>query len=179
MQKEVYVYRRINHTGKLKLIQKFDSITQLVSVTRNVADVFGYTTEDRHTNCLAGWDPEGVTEWMSWDNPRRYCYVAYENDVTLITPDRLVGAQRSYNNTRKSRYIYYNSWRKRGWRKGRGVRTTQERKYSEDWDDDGNRIRVRAKRNAANIPDCWDDYRCITDRSWKTQSKRRKQWKGK
>lgn len=38
---------------------------------------------------------------------------------------------------------------------------------------------VRAKRRYNNVPDAWDEYRsdvCRTEKSWKHNSKRRKQW---
>lgn len=64
----------------------------------------------------------------------------------------------------------------------RHPRTTQERRWTHAWDDEQDehilcRVRVRSSRSDRHLPDEWDDICSHNDKSWKTQSKRRHQWK--
>lgn len=184
MQKPVYVYRRSNFDGKVKLIHVFDDVAQLVSQTWDIASKFGYALEDRHSTGLAKWDPDtqrvsSIREdrYAYWYVNWNYCYVAYENDVTLVTPDRLVGLNRQLHPPRR---YYWHSWRKRNWRKGghyRQMRTTQERRWAAAWDDEEFAPKTRAARNFRNLPNAWDDWWRTEDRNWKRY--RRTQWKSK
>ena len=73
-------------------------------------------------------------------------------------------------------------WSRRGgyaWGGHRAIRTFQERKWASAWDDEEDCPRVRARRNARNLPEPWDDIPSHNDKCWKTQSKRRHQWKEK
>ena len=49
------------------------------------------------------------------------------------------------------------------------VKTTQEKRYSEDED---HRQFVRAKRNKHNLPDAWEDKPVIKTKSWKDSRKK-------
>ena len=58
----------------------------------------------------------------------------------------------------------------------RKLRTFQERKKSFAFDEEYF-VKVRSSRNASNLPDSWDDYQYYAQKSWKYQSKRKRQWK--
>ena len=56
--------------------------------------------------------------------------------------------------------------------------TMKERRWADAWEDDEDfRVSVRRRRSAGHLPDSWDDIFSHNDKSWKTQSKRRRQWK--
>lgn len=68
--------------------------------------------------------------------------------------------------------------------------TTRERRWCHAWDNEDDAaliekgtsaplIRVRAARTARHLPNEWDDEFRHVERSWKTQTKRRRQWKPK
>ena len=55
----------------------------------------------------------------------------------------------------------------------------QERKWAHAWDDEEFAPKARAARQGKNLPDSWDDYHAHNDKCWKTQSKRKHQWRPK
>ena len=56
-------------------------------------------------------------------------------------------------------------------------KTTQERKYSFCDQCKEYNIKVRKRRNFKNLPNTWDDiYKYFPGKSWKHQTKKRKQW---
>lgn len=60
----------------------------------------------------------------------------------------------------------------------RGPRTHQEAAFStaiEEAKELGLRIKIRAKRNRANLPNSYDDIPCHNEKNWKRH--RRSQWK--
>ena len=60
----------------------------------------------------------------------------------------------------------------------RRIHTTSERRMAEAHSDVEMKeydVKVRAKRNARNLPDSWDDYRRHIEKNWKSQ--RKTQWK--
>jgi len=106
--------------------------------------------------------------------------VVYDHNGNLYTPDRLIGLRRKWLRERKSRYWYGFSGRKRRrCSSHRSMRTFQERKWAHAWDDEEFAPRVRAARQGKNLPDAWDDWHRHNDKCWKTQSKRKHQWKEK
>lgn len=169
----IEIYRRVE--GKDRLICTFNTFEELFRVAweRDLAN-FGYSPTDRTQNYrrlfgeLINDDPFYVVD-------QTHTYVAYEADK-LITPDRLVGLFRAHKTNRRARY-----WRrsKKAWGRYRGIRTTQERRWAHAWDDEEFAPRVRAQRNAANLPNAWDDYESHNEKSWKKQSNRRHQWRPK
>lgn len=60
----------------------------------------------------------------------------------------------------------------------RYIKTTQERRMSLAFDEE-NFVKCRSSRTDANLPNSWDDIDSHNDKSWKTQSKRKHQWKPK
>jgi len=182
MQEKVYIYRRDIFNGKIKLITIFDSVDQLVHATRDFSN-FGYALNERRNYTLQHWDKERES-WGSWDTPCFFNYVAYLNDDKLITPDTLVGLRRKRDEEwelewRKRRN--WNPWSKRRFRSRyhRGVRTMNEKRQVEACELDEFSPKVRCRRNAANLPNSWDDYMRsdLRNNNWKKH--RKTQWKDK
>jgi len=99
-------------------------------------------------------------------------------------PDVLVGMRRAWLNDKKASKDYRNRYnrtsngrRKIAHGRYRHVRTLQERKWSEAWDDVEFAPKTRRARTNHNLPNIWDDILGHNDKSWKTQSKRKAQWK--
>lgn len=112
-----------------------------------------------------------------------YKKVAYNENGKLLPIDHLVGLVRAYRrrvrNRRGSWKRKYDCGKKKsacGW--FRRPHTTHERRWNNAWDDEEFAPKGRAKRNIRNLPSAWDDYWAHCDKCWKTQSKRRHQWKG-
>lgn len=105
-------------------------------------------------------------------------YAVYDQDGNLYTPDRLIGLWRKRIQERRKQF-HYPKRSKRAWGHFRKIRTLQERKWAHAWDDEEFAPKIRAARQGKNLPDAWDDYSAHNDKCWKTQSKRRRQWKPK
>lgn len=75
------------------------------------------------------------------------------------------------------RYRRFSGRKRRHYRFHRRFRTFQERKWAQAWDDEEDAPKVRARRNAKNLPNPWDDYprHDWRIRNWKRY--RRYQWK--
>lgn len=76
------------------------------------------------------------------------------------------------------RYRRYN-WRRTAYGSWRRVNTFQEKKAYYDTLEQEVPIKVRGCRKSRQLPDAWDDLHSHNDKCWKTQSKRRHQWKDK
>lgn len=98
-------------------------------------------------------------------------------------PDVLVGLRRTwlYSHASKdyhNRYNNTNNGRKKGvYSNIRHMKTFQERKWSKAWDDVEFAPKTRPARMGYHLPDAWEDLYAHNDKSWKTQSKRKRQWK--
>jgi len=110
--------------------------------------------------------------------------VVYDENGKQYLPDELVGLRRAWINDKKASKDFRNRYdrtsngrRKKAYGHFRSVRTFQERKWAEAWNDEEFAPKTRRARAAPTLPDPWDDYICHNDKSWKTQSKRKKQWK--
>lgn len=173
----IEIYNR-NENGNDRLIAVFETYHEFFRGLRESdLKAFGYTEVDR-------------TSAPRWGNDRskfdidhllantRYCYIALE-DANLITPDRLVGLYRAWWDERPRMNWYWrgHGWTRNAWGGMRRVRTTNERRQIDAWKDEEDAPKVRAARNYRNLPNSWDDYMAHSDRSWKTQSKRKNQWK--
>ena len=109
-----------------------------------------------------------------WNKNTRFCYLMYDYDK-FITPDNLVGKYRDWWNNLKH-YRYYFSYRCGAYQHGRALKVNNEvRQYYANDDEDAPRI--RAKRSPSILPDAWDRSFYPSEKSWKTQSKRKHQWK--
>ena len=157
----------------------------------------GYSVDDKICQAVIG------TEYRRGYHGRRYVYgrtlcnkinctkhddsfskavVVADHNGKLFTRDRLVGLYREYwcnRSIRKNKYNRRNGCKKSAWGGWRSMKTFQERKWANAWDDEEFVPKVRAARNDANLPDAWDDYYADSAKSWKIQSKRKHQWKEK
>lgn len=114
----------------------------------------------------------------------RLAMAVYDHLGKLYTPDHLIGLYREWvrtrpNNLYKQRWFRRNGCKKSVWGGFRNIKTAQERKWAHAWDDEEFAPKVRAARQGHNLPDSWDDYQRHSDKSWKTQSKRKYQWREK
>lgn len=178
----IQIYRR-NEAGKNRYIGYVESYDDMfLRFYESDIEAFGYSELDRTKK---GWlfDDCPVSPWLERDLVRmgwlnHYCYTVYE-DGKFITPDRLVGFYREFRIKRAASWD--RKWRQRRSRNKaygghRRVRTFQERKMACAQDEEYF-IKVRPSRNTANMVEPWDDIIAHNDKSWKTQSKRKKQWK--
>lgn len=141
---------------------------------------FGYTTADRtvanglfYSRLERTLSNAWAWKW-SWNTVSRYCYLMYDYDK-FITPDNLVGKYRDWLNNRKP-YRYHYNYRSGAYQYGRTLKINNEvRQYYANDDEDAPRI--RAKRSPSRLPDAWDRSFYPSEKCWKTQSKRKHQWK--
>ena len=173
----IEIYRRAE--GKDRLAGIFNNIEELFRIA-NEDDLkaFGYNPIDRtNRHFLFGELRDSILGGQFFLPSTRSCYVAYDNDK-LITPDRLVGLYRAWR--RRPWRNRYRRWRCGPYGSFRTPRTTQERRWAHAWDDEDFAPKngfARGRRSNHNLPNAWDDYYSHADRSWKTQTKRRHQWK--
>jgi hypothetical protein len=66
--------------------------------------------------------------------------------------------------------------RRGGFRWFRTINTSQEMRIHALVLNDEGEVPARAARSAKNLPTAWDDFLRVPLRSWKKQSKARKQW---
>jgi len=177
----IEIYRRAD--GKDCLIRTFDTFEDLCrsrSINTNTLAEFGYDPTDRvASRYLFG-------ELDTEDNfeVNRNSYICYEADK-FVTPDRLVGLYRTWN-IRPYRGRWGWGWwhhaghKKAVWPQWRNPKTTQEQRWAHAWDDEEFAPKngfARGRRRAHALPTSWDDNYGHNDKSWKTQSKRRHQWR--
>ncbi len=181
----IEVRKRGEGNGRLKTIATFNSIEELLTLLHdNNFTAFGYLDTDRTKKTyIAGIQPRPTDRGASIIlETTQFCFVVYDDNGNFITPDRLVGMYRKYY---RSLVRSWNiRWNKRcnGGNRGlyggyRHFRTFQEGKWAKAWDDEEFAARCRPCRNAVNLPCYWDDLRRHVEKSWKSQSKRRHQWK--
>jgi len=111
-------------------------------------------------------------------------YAVYDHNGKLYTPDHLIGLRREWDLTRpknryRNRWYRQNGHKKQPWGGYRSIRTFHERKWAHAWDDEEHAPKPRAIRQGHNLPDQWDEFRQHCDKSWKSQSKRKHQWREK
>ena len=104
-----------------------------------------------------------------------FCDLILRDDLgDVVTEEKLFYIWKSQN--RKKWLI---RWSKQAWGGHRSIRTHQERKWANAHDDEEFAPKPRGKRNKISLPTSWDDVIAHSDKSWKTQSKRKHQWKSK
>ncbi len=137
---------------------------------------FGYTTAARTSTISMYYTPAPglLGTWnFTWNTYSRYCYLMYEYDK-FITPDNLVGKYRDWLATIPP-YHYRWTWRHNAYQ-CRSIKTFQEtRMYYANDDEDAPKI--RAKRSPRLLPNSWDTSSERAEKGWKSQSKRKHQWK--
>lgn len=104
-----------------------------------------------------------------------YGYVAYSKNGKIIPRHMLASIVRK---GRKKWVSNYNSWSKRSFGNYfRSIKTTQERRWNNAWDDVEDAPKARAKRSNRCLPDAYWDIPRQETRSWKAH--RKTQWKTK
>lgn len=178
----VTIYR-LNSNGKDQLITTAYCINDLFwYITEDDIVKFGYTPHDRTDGRYLFNDVSDTYSILG--DVCRCCYVVYDNEL-LITPDRLVGMYRAWKydryQQRINRFKYFRHKRtlKRAYGGFKHPRTTAEKRAFCSLKDEEYTNLGRARRNIPNLPDLWDDRYAHADKSWKTQSKRKHQWKQK
>lgn len=172
----IEIYRRVE--GRDRLIRTYDSFENLFKERVNdriLAMAFGYDPEDR-TDCnyLFGEAEDREPPFIS-----HHCYICYENDK-LVAPDRLVGLYRAWWKDRPRGRWWRYRWTRVAHGYYRAPKTTNEMRWAHAWDDDEFAPVTgfaRGRRKAKHLPNLWDDRMSHNDKCWKTQSKRRHQWK--
>lgn len=121
-----------------------------------------------------------------WIPHKEFRKVAYNEKGKLLTVDYLIGIIRKHYDypvwtTRRCKPNCPHPGKKRCTHWGtyyRRIRTFQERKWANAWDDEDFEIKVRKPRNASNLPNSWNDIvrTDFENRNWKRY--RKHQWKG-
>jgi len=180
--------RRRNNKGNLQFYGWFDRHNFL-----NTFKISEFSNSD--TDCIY------VNHWIQWSQHdrrryqgqeiklREFSYVAYNVKGKLLTTDHLLGIKRQYDHERHVKFCRRNphsywcghrwsGYKRRGVSYYRAIRTTQERRWANAWDDEEFAPRIRNRRNAKNLPNAWDDIRRYTrNNNWKRY--RKQQWKEK
>lgn len=177
------IYRRDDFSGKIKTIVHFEEMEHFFWHVNEsiIKDHFGYTDVDRRDKYYN----------FFGETPNEFGYIACSSyryfvedwEGKYVTPDRLIGDYRKWQKTRKKnvhwshRRINRNGWKKPAYAGYRQINTKQERTWNNAWDDEEFAPKGRAARNNHNLPDSWWDIMGHNDKCWKTQSKRKRQWK--
>jgi hypothetical protein len=126
--------------------------------------------------------PQCAPKWWEQHYEQHY-HAAYDENGKYLSVSFLVGKYRKWLEERRKYWRAIDHNRRHGSKRRvygwyRHIRTTHE--LSMYFDDPtalelGFNVKGRASRNC--LPTVWDDVRRHNDKSWKTQSKRRRQWK--
>ena len=160
-----------DENGKDRIVATFACLEDLVRIGEQDLAMFGHC-ETQRTYAPHVWQRQDRDQFVG---ASRYCYVAIENGK-IITPDRLVGLCRKVikQPRHKRRHFGWGRYVYGGYRK---VKTTNERRQLQAHNQDDFVPPIRPSRNNNGLPSGWDDIITHSDKSWKTQSKRRHQWK--
>jgi len=159
---ELRVLQRDEFDGRIRTIQTYLDLNHFLSVTRedSIRDLFRISINRKITDA---------------ENPHVLIDV---NDEPFPT-DWLIHESRKWTewrivlfHKRTQRFA-----RKSAWRNFRNIRTFQERKWFHAWDDEEFAPKGRASRGVRAHPSNWDDIYGHNDKCWKTQSRRKNQWK--
>lgn len=104
--------------------------------------------------------------WLLW-NPQQETFAEWMKNRLVVVPAHWVRLK-DFDNPYQEKGKYYVTTK---WRHYRKPHTIAERRASFDHPEF-----VRAKRNATNLPDSWDDIPIFHNKSWKDTHKCRKQW---
>jgi len=161
---------------------------------------FARKYDERKINELFSNDDKENKFWTDWNAEHYKCghlfkHTAYNSRGKLLTVDYLIGVVRAINRAYYSKWRWsyrQKKWVKRNsdsnWMPGakrgnysyfRHIRTFQERRWANAWDDEEFAPKIRATRNKDNLPNNWDDIGRgdYNNRNWKHH--RKHQWKEK
>ena len=180
----MYVYRKSDLTGNIKLIYKYETIESFFkSHIRADFEEYSHNFDDRWRGHIH--DSLSSLEAEPFQKSSHFCYVVFDENGNCFSPFKLTSLRNEWVNH------FVPRWRRRracfGSRRVYGrfrhINTTQERRKSVDIiheiSEDGDIIKVlpRPRRNVRNLPSAWDDIWGHNEKCWKTQSKRKHQWK--
>jgi len=148
---------------------------------RNI-ELFGYSIYDRlcYRSSSIGVRPKRckTPNCQEHDHYTLTAEVVCDENGLLITPDVIRSAYYDWMVNRPPRY--YRPWKRGWWRsRHRCPKTTNERRQYDACMLDEDAPNVRGERRPSNLPNTWDDRARHNDNCWKTQSKRKHQWKPK
>lgn len=108
-----------------------------------------------------------------------FMHVVYNGKGKVLDVGYLVGLARKYHPRWNKYHIRsYIPGTKSNWHTGchlRHMKTTQERRWANAWDDEEFAPKYRARRSGHNLPNVWDDYWRFNQKNWKKF--RNHQWK--
>lgn len=177
----IEVYQR-DHKGHLKSLG--------IYTEEEFASFYGHDVDSDFSTCDADCTVGSVLlrSLNVYIEGREYKKVAYNEKGKVLPVDHLIGITRAYH---RNRIINWRArWKKKydcGYKKPaygwlRRIHTTKEKRWAHAWDDEEFAPKkgfARGRRSAHNLPDSWDDYWAQAQKSWKWQSKRKRQWKHK
>lgn len=176
MKDKIFVYRR-TESGVLHLIEEYDSPADF-ALRYAEGEVKRDFRED-DSERVVDVDRYGRGSFL---NLKVFAKVAYNGKDKLLPVSQLVGYCRNHHgiNVWERRWMMRRNGRKKsayGW--FRRPKTTQEMRWAHAWDDEEDCPPPRGRRQGHNLPNAWDDYYAHGEKSWKKQSKRKRQWKEK
>lgn len=126
----------------------------------------------------------GYARRAYYRNDHPFCfYAAYDERGMFYAPDHLVGLYRKWRKERDTGLIWWRggSYKASGYRRYRRPKTKHSRTEisfsNPDLADLPIYVKVDTRCDRDALPNSWDDIRRFNDRSWKTQSRRKHQWK--
>jgi len=173
----IEIYARDEH-GIEAIVATYETYEEFFARVRpNEDDLkeFGYNVGDRTArHHIFPHRPRFNDPWY-WNDNTRYCYLVYEYDK-FVTPDNLVGKFREWDSNRPYRRFRW-TYRAVAYQNGRPMRGVVQEKRAYYANDDDDAPRIRAKRSPRLLPDDWDRSCYPAEKCWKSQSKRKGQWK--
>jgi hypothetical protein len=177
--------------GNVRVIRHYETLEDLVRGENyrktEYIDNRQYFSEDHNVRVPYHWDKYFLLHYKLWTDDEEatsYAYVVIDHNENVVPICELNRVEHElFATPRVSR------WRRRyggrrpvwgGWKKPHS--TQEKRQYYatiQQAEEEGVDIKIRGRRKPCNLPDAWDDWDCHNDRCWKTQSKRRHQWKAK
>ena len=186
----MYELRKKDNNGKIKIIKVYDTLDSLFRSTSEYSlQECGFDYDER-TDIYGDFCNHSLFEPLNIYESTEYRYIivnVLKNKI--LSSDYLVGEYRKWNENRKAKNRKNLERRLAKQRQGRKpspfnkmckhMRTTNERRWANANLDEEFAPTTRAKRNAKNLPNTWWDIPSYSQKSWKFQSKRKKQWKPK
>lgn len=165
--------------GKVRLLRFYETLKVLVRAEKYHDFYYGQKhlfSED--------WDERVDYHWdrFFYDRPTLFneeecghnAYVVIDHNENIVP---LCVLNQVTNEVFSRKYRRHWRWRRTAWGGWRVPRTTQEKRQYYAAMDEEEPIKIRGRRLPRHLADIYDDWHCHNDKCWKTQSKRRHQWK--
>lgn len=173
-----FVIQKDDYDGKVRFRRYYADLEALVykefvGYRANKLDDFSEDVNDRTGEERRSSLFREIVPWFGF-----YCAVVVDEGENVVPICEL---RRIYNEFLKKppRRYYHYAWRRTAYGGWRHVKTYQEKKAYYDTLEQDYPVKVRGRRKPDQLPDLWDDQYAHNDKSWKTQTKRRHQWKDK